>query len=259
MDRSRRITDVGVVVLALVSVALLGLTAFGSLDDGQQLTVFWVDVGVCVLFLAEFVGSWRRSGWRPGFWLRNWYEVLGMIPVAHPVFLERGWTIALWVVVVLARVGRAADRLVGERVTAAITTRATHAVVETVKHPITVAVLDEVALVLQTGAYTQNLANALEENRGELKAMVLEKLEADPLAGRISLLPFHHRVVDTVTETTLRVIFEVLSDPRTDELISDVLRENIEQMREEVRKREYGSGRGAATWTPPGRAGEFSG
>jgi voltage-gated potassium channel len=41
-------------------------------------------------------------------------------------------------------------------------------------------------------------------------------------------------VIEEITEASLRVIFEVLSDPRTDELVSDILRDNLTQIREAV-------------------------
>jgi hypothetical protein len=114
--------------------------------------------------------------------------------------------------------------------------QASDRVVETVKKPITVAVLDEVASVLQTGHYTRNIAAALEENREELKQMVAEKIRDDPTAGRLYLVPFHDRLIETTTETTFRVILEILADPRTDELVSDLLRDNLTQIRAAVRE-----------------------
>ncbi|MPZ62917.1 MAG: ion transporter [Propionibacteriales bacterium] len=235
--RRWRRTDLLVVALALLSVALIAYSVLADLSDRERLTVFWIDLGICVLFLGEFLGSWNEAGWRLSFLWRNWYDVLSMVPVAHPYFIEGDWTRLLWVVVVLARIGRGVDRLVGERVTAVLVSRTTTALVDTIRYPITVAVLDEVTAVLQTGHYTENVANALRENEKEIKSMVREKVKADPLTGRISLLPFHDRMVDTVSETTLRVTFEVLDDPRTDELVADVLRENITQLRDEVRRR----------------------
>lgn len=249
--RRRRLTDLLVVALALLSVGLVAYSVLFDLSDRQQLTVFWIDVGICVVFFVEFVASWRAAGWGLLYLWRNWYDVISMVPVAHPYFVEGDWTRLLWGLVVFARIGRGADRLVGERVTAALTSRATTALVDTIKYPITVAVLEEVAAVLQAGRYTENLASALRENEQEIKTMVREKVKADPLTGRVSWVPFHDRLVDTVSETTLRVVFEVLGDPRTDELIADVLRENILQLRTEVRKHGYGSGRGAAAWTDP--------
>lgn len=115
---------------------------------------------------------------------------------------------------------------------------ASERVVDVIKRPITIAVLDEVADVLQTGHYTRNIASALEENRVEIKDMVAEKIKSDPTTKRIGLVPFHDRIIDTTSETTLRVILEVLADPRTDELVSDMLRDNIRQIRAAVRARQ---------------------
>lgn len=113
--------------------------------------------------------------------------------------------------------------------------RASGQVIDLIKQPITVAVLDEVSDVLRTGHYTQNVASAIRENHDQLKAMVAEKIKQDPTAGQIRLMPFHDRLINEVTETTLRVLLEVLADPRMDELVSDVLRDNISQIRQAVR------------------------
>jgi hypothetical protein len=118
--------------------------------------------------------------------------------------------------------------------------RASERAIDFVKRPITIAVLDEVADVLQAGHYTRNIASALEENREQLKDMIAEKIKADPTGRRLGLLPFHDRIIDETTETTLRVLLEVLGDPRTDELVSDLLRDNITQIRAAVRAREEG-------------------
>jgi hypothetical protein len=116
--------------------------------------------------------------------------------------------------------------------------RASERVVDVIKRPITIAVLDEVADVLRTGHYTRNVASALQENHEEIKAMISEKIKADPTAGRIGLVPFHDRIINEASETTLRVMLEVLADPRTDELVSDILRDNITQIRAAVRARQ---------------------
>ena len=116
--------------------------------------------------------------------------------------------------------------------------RASDSVIDVIKRPITIAVLDEVAEVLQTGHYTRNIASALRENHDEIKQMVREKIIEDPTTRRLGLLPFHDRLIDEASETTLRVILEVLTDPRTDELVSDMLRDNITQIRQAVRARQ---------------------
>jgi hypothetical protein len=113
--------------------------------------------------------------------------------------------------------------------------RASTQVIDLIKQPLTVAVLDEVADVLRSGHYTRNVAAALRENHDQLKDMIAEKIKQDPTTGQIRYVPFHDRIISEVSETALRVLLEVLADPRTDELVSDVLRDNINQIRQAVR------------------------
>ena len=108
-----------------------------------------------------------------------------------------------------------------------------------VKRPITIAVLDEVADVIQTGHYTRNISAALEENHDELTTLVAEKLRADPATRLIHRLPMYDVVVAQASETTLRVIIEMLGDPRMDELVSDLLRNNLQQIKQAVRARQH--------------------
>lgn len=111
--------------------------------------------------------------------------------------------------------------------------------VEVVKRPITVAVLDEVADVIATGHYTKNISAALVENHDALIDMVQEKVRNDPAARVVNRLPGYDLIVSQVSETTLRVLIEMLGDPRTDELVSDLLRNNIAQIKVAVRERAH--------------------
>ena len=113
--------------------------------------------------------------------------------------------------------------------------RASTQVIDLIKQPLTIAVLDEVADVLRSGHYTRNVAAALRENHDQLKDMIAEKIKQDPTTGQIRYVPFHDRIISEVSETTMRVLLEVLADPRMDELVSDVLRDNINQIRQAVR------------------------
>jgi hypothetical protein len=117
--------------------------------------------------------------------------------------------------------------------------RLTQWFVTLVKRPITVAVLDEVADVIQTGHYTQNISAALLENHDELIALAIEKVRADPASRVVSRVPGYDRLVAQASETTLRVVIEMLGDPRMDELVSDLLRNNIEQIKRAVRERQH--------------------
>ena len=42
-----------------------------------------------------------------------------------------------------------------------------------------------------------------------------------------------------MSETTIRVLVEMLGDPRMDELVSDLLRNNLQQIKRAVRDRQH--------------------
>jgi hypothetical protein len=161
--------------------------------------------------------------------------------VALPEYKTSTWVLIIVAVLVLvsviaAFVGRALVRRgMREPFVVRYINRTSERVIAVIKRPITIAVLDEVADVLRSGNYTRNIAAALRENHSEIKQMVAEKIQADPTAARsIGLLPFHERLVEELIESSLRIVLEVLADPRTDELVSDILRDNINQIREAV-------------------------
>lgn len=225
-------TDFLMLALAIVSVVLVGWITFFEVSGDTYRMIVIADYAICAVFAAEFLWRWHRAGWPWTFPLVYWYEVLGMIPVTSPWL--RGFRL-LRVVVILVRLARVADRVFGDRVTAAVVNRSVVTIVETIKRPMTMAVLDEVAEVLRTGHYTRNIAAALEENRGELDEMIVELIKNDPQAGRVRYIPFHDEIIRLIADTSFRIMFQVLADPRTDELVSDMIRENVDQIRESVR------------------------
>lgn len=230
-----RAVDWFMVLLAILSVGMLAWVWLASPPVETEELVFKIDIGICAVFLIEFVLRWRAGGWGWKFLGRNWFEVLGMIPVSHPAL--RAFRL-IRIVVLLARLGRAVDRTIGDAVAQRLVNRFLGAVIDVLKKPVTVAVLDEVATVLKTGRYAQNISRALADNQAELRALVLDKVKADPTAGRLKRLPFYDEIVGTVTDTAIRVVLEMLADPRTDEMISDTLRENLAQIRTAVNEDE---------------------
>ena len=159
----------------------------------------------------------------------------------------RVWQLILLILVILAVLAIGSAFLTGVLVRRGLRTpwairrinRLRDRVIKLIKRPITVMVLDEVADVIQTGHYTRNISDALIENHDELKMLVAEKVRRDPNVRLIGRLPGYNTVVSEVSETTMRVLIEMLEDPRMDELISDLLRNNLEQIKRAVRERDH--------------------
>lgn len=217
--------------LAAVSVGLLGYMLLSPPPHDVGILIFYADCSICGIFLLEFLWRWRKRGWRRKFLARSWYELLAMIPVAHPAMMAYRFVV---VVLLLVRIGRAADRAVGEHFFYRLADKLSDPIVRAIKKPITVAVLDEVVAVLETGNYPENLAKSLTENKTELRMIISEKLAEDPQLGRLKMLPFYNDIVQTVVEAVFRVVLEVLQDPRIDEFFSSVVRDNRIQIRRAV-------------------------
>ncbi len=232
-ERLKRISPLDwlMLLLALISITLLAWETWGPVTPAQTELILLTDYLICAVFACEFTWRWRAAGWTRQFVWRNWYEVLGMIPVAHPAI--RGFRLfrVIRIVILLSRFGIAADRAAGDDFTYLLVNRIRDAIVRSISGAVTVAVLDEVATVLAKGTYTENISRALKENEHELRAMIMEKLRQDRQAGRLSRLPFYDEIVSGVVDAGLRVVEEVLRDPRTDELVADMLRENLLQLR----------------------------
>lgn len=226
--------DIVMLVLAIGSVAML---LYAWIWDPALETTTWfilLDAGICAVFAIEFGFRWKKTGWQGKYPLTHWYEILGMVPIVVttlPFF--RAFRL-LRIVIVVVRLARVIYRIFGEKVTNDIVGKITTPVVEAVKRPVIVLALDEVIGVLKNSNITGGLAQALRENQDELQQMVLQKLKEDRTTGRLKLMPFHDQVVETAVSAAMRVVLEVLADPRVEELVRDVIDENYHQIRRAV-------------------------
>jgi hypothetical protein len=241
--RRGTVLDWGLLVLAAVSVAVNAWFLFGPQPPYSGSRATWhdallvVDSAVCVVFLLAICFRWLRFPIGRVYLVRHWWEVPALVPFVLPGIGDRHWL--LWVVLA-ARVARLADRtdnIFGDRFTAALVKHFADPIVDVIRRPITVAVLDEVGDVLRKGTYAANVKHAIDENRAEIEAMVLDLVKQDRATGRMRFVPFHDEIVRSSTDTVLRILDRALEDPRTTELISDIIRTSVEQVREAVRDR----------------------
>lgn len=225
-------------VLAIISLGLLLWQNFFHVSHEELLIIRLTDYSVCAIFAVEFFLRWYENNWSLRYLGRNWYAVLGMIPISASIMHPHPWLRAL---LILARFGRAIDRVLGEGFTFRLVDRVQGTVVNAISGVITIAMLDRVADVLVKGTYTENIAKALAKDEGVLRQMVLEKLKSDPQTGRLSWLPYHDEIAQNVISAVLRVAESILNDPRTDELVADMLRANLDQLRSAIKEQEESS------------------
>lgn len=224
-----------VLTLALASVGLVVYQALGDPDAAQQRTIQTLEFGIIILFALEFIFGLVRNDHRVAFLVRNWYELLALVPLTGEA---RGVPLygVLVAIVLLARFGRVFDRLYGDEAFFRALAKAKAVVVEWVADAVTLRVLDQTALVLQKGAFTRNLADALEAHGAEMEEVVLDKVRSDPSMAGVKHLPFFDDAVELSSKVTRRVAIEALRDPRLEQMVREVIRANVQQIRDEVAK-----------------------
>lgn len=225
-------------VLAVVSVAMLVYETWGDPTPEQTRQIILADYAIIAIFAIEFSIRWARDDRPKTFPLRQWYELLGMIPVSHPAV--RGFRLfrIVRIAVIMSRFGRAADRAFGEEFTYRLIRRFKNLIVDAISGAVTLRVLAETEQVILKGRYTQNLADAMEARGDEMLQIVVEKLKDDPKVGRIRHMPFFDDVVATSSRVTQRIAIDLLRDPRMDEIVKGIIKQNVEQIKAEVQRKE---------------------
>jgi hypothetical protein len=116
-------------------------------------------------------------------------------------------------------------------------TRLSEILVELIKRPIALAVLDEIHDVVQRGDYAVAMSGDLARTRAELENTVRRKLKSDPRLQRFSAIPFSDQLIELVGETALSVVMETVADPCTEELLERVATAVIQEVRTSIQQR----------------------
>lgn len=223
---------------ALLSVATLVWIWAWNPDDPWHARVIGADAAISGLFALRWLWQLVTARRKVEFLAGAWWEIIAIVPLITPWVGDH--TVPL-VIIGLARLARAVDKgddLYGDFITVWLIHHFSTPIVEAIKRPITVAVLDEVIDVIKTGTYAENIKDALDENHSELEAMVLELIREDQTTGKLRHLPFHDDIVKLVADTVLRILNGALDDPRTTELISDIIRNSATQLRQAIREQD---------------------
>lgn len=224
--------------LAVASVGMLVYETWGDPTPEQTRQILLADYVIIGVFALEFLFRWSRDANKRTFVWRNWYDLLGMIPVAHPAI--RGFRLfrLVRIVVLLSRFARATDRAFGQEFVYRLTGRFKSAVVDAISGAVTLRVLAETEEVILRGRYTLNLADAMEERGDDILAIIVEKVAEDPRVGRVRHMPFFEEVVATSSKVTQRILIDLLRDPRMEGIVKDIIRQNIDQIKASVQAKE---------------------
>lgn len=227
--------------LAIVSIGMLAYETWGNPTPEQTRQILLADLVIIGIFAIEFALRWAKDDRPKTFIWRNWYDLLGMIPVAHPAI--RGFRLfrIIRIVVLLSRFARATDRALGQEFVFRFVGKFKNTLAEALVGVVTLRVLEETEDVILKGRYTQNLADAIEARGDEMLTIAVEKVKDDPEVGAVRHIPYFEQIVATTSRVSQRILIDLLRDPRMDDIVKGIIKQNTDQIKAEIRRREAAS------------------
>ncbi|BBH16075.1 hypothetical protein Back2_03620 [Nocardioides baekrokdamisoli] len=193
--------------------------------------VYGADLAISVLLGLAILWRWLRFRIGRRYLRARLWEIPALFPFIVPVVGH--WQIVLWLVLAcrIARVVDRTDSYFGDKIMAALIEHFSAPIVDAIKKPITIAVMDEVIDVLRVGTYALNVRDALDENHAQIEQMIRDLVNNDPTTKKLRYVPFHDEILTMISDTALRIFNGALEDPRTTEIIEDAIRNSAEQIR----------------------------
>lgn len=225
-------------LLAVLSVAMLCYETWGNPSAEQTRQILLADYVIIGIFAFEYSIRLAKAEKKGRHMLRTWYEILGMIPVAHPAI--RGFRLfrIIRIAVILSRFGRAADRAFGDEFTYRLIRRFKNTIADAISGTVTLRVLDETTDVMLKGKYMANMADAIEEHGDAMLDIAVEKVAEDPQIGRVRNVPFFDDIVRASSRVTQRIVIDLLRDPRMEELTQEIIAQNVQQIKASIKEKE---------------------
>jgi voltage-gated potassium channel len=225
------------IALAVASVLVLILTeSFGFLveDTSWRLWLIYADVALCGVFLLEFLVLLARAEDRRAFVKGRWYDLIGMVPISHP--LLRGFRLfrIVRVVVVLSRVSKTADRSFGDAAVERMVQRYRDVLVDAVEQRILLRSLEVVEPPLLRSRLPMRIADALDARRGDLRAAVHSSLQGVPIIRHLMKLNVSQDMLRAVEDVVLETVVTALRSEEINRVVQDSFREGIAELRRAV-------------------------
>jgi hypothetical protein len=236
-ERKITIVDIVLMALALVSLGLLLYEEITRPPAPVRERIVLIDLVIVGIFALEFTVRVLQSERKLAYIGRHWYDLIGMIPVAHPVF--RSFRLARFIrlFVIASRFLRATDRTLGEAFVHGQIAKYRKALAEELTDPILIALLGTAQRAVTEARIGTALAKGLSARRDELAEQALK-----PLRDEMPLLlkmPGIGHAIERLPGRMLDSVVATLGSKETDEAISTALRTALESLEQDLSKKSW--------------------
>lgn len=199
---------------------------------------YWLDIGFSLLFILEFI---TRSGfrWNPsGYTRSHFFDFVAIVPVlvlAH--FTVPFYSVWVWVVLI-ARVVRALDRILGDGFIPRNLLAIAEGFEEEITDRVTLRILDRTEADLDRGKFGNAIGDVFEKNKGQ----VLQEIrEQHPRALESGLAEFVgiNKAVQRAEEQIYDAIVRFLKSPEIDKTIRESINSTFSTIRQGVAEKSW--------------------
>lgn len=236
------IRDWTFVGLAVVSITLLVARDVygGFLPPLADQLIVAADLSILLLFAGEFVYEIRRASNKIVYARNHWYEIVGMVPIAH-------WGLRAFRLVRLLRmyvVERYPEEVEPERdwsyaLVRGLIMHYRNVLLEEITDPIIMTSLNVIEDPLARAEHAKALGASIRERRENIHAIVLDSVTNTKGLRTFARTRYGQDIVRAVTESTLETTIHTLESEELNKVISDSIREVLDEVRSKVREKSY--------------------
>ena len=242
---AERITwvDWVVVALAVVSLGLVitdeVMSSYFQEHPERRRWIIYADLAICGVFFLEFVARMRHQPSKWAYTVSRWYDVLGMIPVSHPLFRGLRLLRILRIVVITSRFVRATNRTFGEMAFEATVRRFRNILVEEVSDAVVLRSLSVVEPWLVRARFADRVGEAMETRRPEIHRMVRDAMGRVPGSKLMLRVGPVRSVVDTAENAAVQAVIDTLRSDELNRIVQEATRNVLDELKAQVAEKEH--------------------
>lgn len=229
--------DAVLLALAAVDVLLLFVVDVYAvfLPDAVGGTIVLVDLGLVAVFALAFLAEMARASDRTAYARSHWYDLVGLVPIAHWAFRSfRLVDLLRRYVVEHHPVERSAVTDWTDALARVLFARYRDVQVEELADPIVLSAIERLRGPLVQTRWAQAIGGSLALQRPRLRAAVGDALAEDARVGRVARTRPGRFLVDEVTDATLDATIETLQSEEVNDVVGEAIDGTIDEVRARV-------------------------
>lgn len=235
-----RSKDYVLLTLAILDVLmLLARDVYGGfLTETHVRIIYFIDLGIVGIFAIEFLSEFVRAKRRFQYVQAHWYNLVGLVPIASVTF--RAFRLVrifhIWVVKRYPPEGKATWTTALVR---GIILHYRNVLLEEITDPIVLTSVGVIEGPLVRSKFAARIGATIDERRDHMHKVVEDAVRSTRGVSNILNFGYGRKLVHNITDQVLDTTVETLNSAELNEVISESIRDVLDEIRDRVREKDY--------------------